>query len=138
MWTMLVSPIVAVSASFVLQPAYILSYFVWILCSRMALSLFLYRYSNEVYITFPIILYANQLLNASVKVYCIFRLSKQRWSNRGNQSAGMGEGWRERMRNWIASWVTAVWVGALVIFVGLYCQILHMPSYQNLLSYFSF
>ncbi len=135
MWTMLVSPVVAVSASLVLQPAYILSYLVWILCSRMALSLFLYRYSSQIYISFPIILYANQLLNAAVKVYCIFRLSKQRWTNRGNQSAGMGDGWDERIRNWIASWVTAVWVGALIIFVALYCQIFHIPSYQNFLSY---
>lgn len=137
MWTMLVSPVVAVSASVVLQPAYLLSYLVWILCSRMALSLFLYRYCSQIYISFPIILYVNQLLNALIKVYCTFRLSKQRWANRGDQSAGMGNSMDDRIRNGIASWVTTVWVSGLVIFVSLYCGILHLPSYENLLTYLS-
>ncbi len=137
MWTMLVSPVVALTASVVIQPAYILSYFVWILCSRMALSLFLYRHTDQIYISFPIILYANQLLNASVKVYCMFRLSKQRWANRGNQSSGMGNSLDEKIKNGIASWVTTVWLGALVIFVCLFCDILKVPSYQSFLSYLS-
>jgi len=134
MWTMLVSPVVAVTASLVLEPSYILTYLIWILCSRMALSLFLYRYTDQIYISFPFILYANQLLNAVVKVYCFFRLSKQRWSNRGNQCAGMGHSFDDKIRNGIASWVTAVWVGGLVMFVCLYCEILNVPSYQSLMA----
>jgi len=134
MWTMLVSPVVAITASLVVEPAYIVTYFVWILCSRMALSLFLFRYTDQVYISFPIILYVNQLLNAVVKVHCFFRLSQQRWSNRGNQCAGMGHSLDDKIRNHIASWVTAVWVGGLVMFVCLYCEILHVPSYQSLMA----
>lgn len=68
----------------------------------------------------PFILYFNQLLNASVKVYCLARLSKQRWTNRGNQSAGGGNSLEARLKDLMAFWVTSVWVVALVFSVWLY------------------
>jgi len=73
-----------------------------------------------VHIEWPFILYFNQLLNASVKVYCLARLSKQRWTNRGNQSAGGGDTWDAKLRDMMAFWVTGVWVTALVFSVWLY------------------
>lgn len=135
MWTMLVSPIVASNVSLLIEPSYILSYFLWIAISRMALSLFLYRYCDRIYMWFPWILYFNQLLNASVKVYCIFRLSKQRWTNRGDQSAGFSESWTERCRNWMASYVTTVWLSSLVLGVTLYTSVMKQPSWQSMLAF---
>jgi glycosyltransferase Alg8 len=71
----------------------------------------------------PFILYLNQVINASVKVFMIFHLSKQKWSNRGSQSAGDGTGWRETLKNAIAKFqmVTALsaFVTGLMIYVGL-------------------
>ena len=135
MWTMLVSPIVAFNVSLLIEPTYILSYFLWIAISRMALSLFLYRYCEQVYMWFPWILYFNQLLNASVKVYCIFRLSKQRWTNRGDQSSGFNESWTEQLRNWMATYVTTVWVFALIFGVALYTSVLMPPSWQSVTAF---
>ena len=128
MWTMLVSPVVACSVSLLVELDYILSYIIWIAISRMALSLFLYRYCDRVYMWFPWILYFNQLLNSSVKVYCIFRLSKQRWTNRGDQTAGFSECWSDRLRNWMAFYVTTVWVCGLILAVTLYTSILQLPT----------
>lgn len=128
MWTMLMSPIAAISASILLTPSYLLSYLLWIAVSRMFLSLFLYQYCDRVYLSFPFILYLNQLLNAAVKVYCIFRLSKQRWTNRGNQVAGFSTSMAERVRGWIAIYVTWAYVSALVLGVALYTQLLEIPS----------
>lgn len=109
MWTMLVSPVLAVLATVIVGPAYLLSYILFIAVSRMLLSLFLFSYSRRVIMSYPWILYFNQLINAAVKVYCIFRLSKQRWSNRGNQSAGLGAGSMvELARNSMANWCTAL------------------------------
>lgn len=138
MWTMLVSPVVALNVTLLVTPAYLLSYILWVAISRMALSLFLFRYCDRVYMWFPWILYVNQLLNASVKVYCIFRLSKQRWTNRGNQSSGFSESFSERLRGWIASYVTTVWVLALVFSVALYTHILLTPSWQSSLAFIGF
>jgi len=120
MWTMLVSPIIAVSVALLSDFSYLTGYLIWIAISRMFLTLFLFRYSSTVHIEWPFILYFNQLLNASVKVYCLARLSKQRWTNRGNQSAGGGDSLADKLRDAMAFWVTSVWVTSLVFAVWLY------------------
>jgi len=128
MWTMLVSPIVAIGATLLHDPYYIVWYFIWIAISRMALSLFLFRYSNSVHIEWPFILYFNQLLNAAVKVYCLARLSKQRWTNRGNQSSGSTDSLTDRLKNIMASYITAVWVTGLILTVLFYTKLLQFPD----------
>jgi mannuronan synthase len=130
MWTMLVSPIVAISATLLKDPSYIVAYVIWIAVSRMALSLFLFRYSSTVHIEWPFILYFNQLLNAAVKVYCLARLSKQRWTNRGNQSSGLGDSLADRLRDWMAAYMTAVWVTALVLSTLLYTSLVTLPNFS--------
>jgi len=61
-------------------------------------------------------------------VYCIFRLSKQKWSNRGNQSSESGDDLKELARNWMANWCTAVAVSLLVLFTVHYSGLIEMPS----------
>lgn len=124
MWTMLVSPVLALSVALINDPLYLVGYFLWIAISRLALSMFLFLYSKSVHIEWPFILYFNQLLNASVKVYCLARLSKQRWTNRGNQSAGMGNTLTDQLKDWMASWITAVWISILVYSVWLYAGLI--------------
>ena len=132
MWSMLVSPIVAIAATLLHDPYYIVSYFIWIAISRMGLSLFLFRYSNTVHVEWPFILYFNQLLNAGVKVYCLARLSKQSWSNRGNQTAGGGDSLSDQLKNIMASYITTVWVTALVMTVLFYTQLFRFPDLRYL------
>jgi glycosyltransferase Alg8 len=133
MWTMLVSPVLAVSAAFLVGVEYLLSYVIFIAISRLMLSLVLCTYSRKVQLSYSWILYLNQVINASVKVYCIFRLSKQRWSNRGNQSAGMnGESFIETFRNWMASLCTTVAVALLFLSTVHYTNLVDIPSYIQL------
>ncbi len=133
MWTMLVSPVLAVLATAIQGISYAISYVIFIAVSRMLLSLFLYSYSRCIHMAYPWILFFNQLINASVKVYCIFRLSKQRWTNRGNQSAGMdGASWIEISRNAMASWCTAVSVAILVVATMHYANLVAPPSLISL------
>ena len=130
-WTMLVSPTLAVCTSLLYSPYYILSYILFVAVTRMMLSLFLFGYSRKVHISYPLILYANQIINASVKVYAIFRLSKQRWANRGNQSAGdEGTSPLEKFRNFMAIWCTTTSVAILFVGVILYTGLLQFPSMQ--------
>ncbi len=129
MWTMLVSPVLAISAAFLVGLHYLISYVVFIAASRLFLSLILCTYSRKVELNYTWILYLNQLINASVKVYCIFRLSKQRWSNRGNQSAGMGgSGLLETAQNWMATWCTTIAVSLLVLATLHYTKLVAIPS----------
>jgi len=134
MWTMLVSPTLAVCASVLISPAYILGYIVFIMVTRMLLSLFLYRYARKIELSYPFILYFNQLINASVKVYCIFRLSKQRWSNRGDQRAGESDGVLATLRNTMASYLTMLHVTMLFLIVILMAGLADPPSMAMALS----
>ncbi|WP_422369092.1 glycosyltransferase [Pelagibius sp.] len=129
MWTMLVSPVLAVAATLLQGPSYLVSYLIFIAVSRMLLSLFLFGYSRRIEMTYPWILYLNQLINASVKVYCIFRLSKQRWSNRGNQTAGLGgASMVESARNLMANWCTAIAVTLLILATLHYAKLVETPT----------
>ena len=58
---------------------------------------FLFTYARKPDLSWPFILYFNQFINAGVKIYMIFHLSKQKWSKRGNQSTGEGKGLKERI-----------------------------------------
>ncbi len=136
MWTMLLSPVLAICASFVQGFSYVIAYLIFIAVSRMFLSLFLFAYSRQIQMIYPAILYLNQLINASVKVYCIFRLSKQKWSNRGNQSSkDDGSYWLELYRNVMASWCTTIAVMTLFIVTLHYAHFIQIPSYQMLVSF---
>ena len=129
MWTMLVSPVLAISAASLHTVNYLLSYAIFIAISRMLLSLFLYRYARRIDISYPFILYFNQLINASVKVYCLWRLAKQRWSNRGNQSAGLGgASLLDCYRNAMAAWCTLLSVSLLFLGTILYTGLVDLPS----------
>lgn len=129
MWTMLVSPVLAVLATMIIGFSYFISYLIFIALSRMLLSLFLFQYSRKIEMSYPCILYLNQLINAAVKVYCIFRLSKQKWSNRGNQtSSSEGGEFIENARNTMANWCTTIAVLLLILVTLLYSGLLATPS----------
>ncbi|WP_421906242.1 glycosyltransferase [Mameliella sp.] len=85
-WTMLVSPTL-ILLSLIFDPGYVWIALSWVLVSRLVLSLFLFRYAKRPDMTWPFLLYVNQLLNASVKSFMIFFPHKQRWANRGGQRA---------------------------------------------------
>ncbi|MEM9348927.1 MAG: glycosyltransferase [Pseudomonadota bacterium] len=126
MWTMMVSPTLAILAALV-DPLYLWSCLIWVLISRVVLCTFLYSYSRRVDLSWPFILYLNQVINASVKIFMIFHLSKQKWSNRGNQSAGGGEGWRARLQNGTAKAQLVVAVAAFVTILSVYIGAIPEP-----------
>jgi len=133
MWTMLVSPILALLSTLLYGTSFLLAYILFIAISRLALSLFLFFYARRVTLAYPAILYFNQLINASVKVYCVWRLSKQRWSNRGNQTAGMdSQNLLERFRNTMAFYCTSLSVACLALGTIIYAGLLELPNLTSL------
>lgn len=129
MWTMLVSPVLALLAAILLSPLYLISYLLFIAVTRLAQSMFLFAHSQKVEISYPLILYLNQLFSASIKIYCLFHLSKQRWSNRGNQSQGIGNtGWTSIFRNWMAAYLTVLSITCLSVAVLHYSKLIALPD----------
>lgn len=126
MWTMMVSPIMAVLGS-LLAPGYLWNCLIWVLFSRVILCLFLIGYSRRADMTWPFILYLNQVINASVKIYMIFHLSKQKWSNRGNQSAGGGTSLLNRLQNGFAKFQLLTALSTFLTLLMLYVGLIDLP-----------
>lgn len=129
MWTMLVSPTLAILTLFV-DPAYLGHCLIWIVLSRTILCLFLFRYSRSTDLSWPFILYFNQIINAGVKVFMIFHLSKQNWSNRGNQTAGNGTSFVEKMQNAMAKFQLVTTVIAFVTGLAIYIGVIELPTFR--------
>jgi glycosyltransferase Alg8 len=127
-WTVLFGPVLAIGGGLFVSPAFIPAYAAWILGTRLILSCVLWAYSRQVHFSYPPLLYVNQFVNAVVKVYCLFRLSKQRWRNRGDQRAGFSTSLVEQGRTVMAGYLTTVAVTALVVVVVTYAKLLHLPS----------
>lgn len=139
MWTMLFSPVLALLGTFIIGGSYFLSYLIFIAISRMLLSLFLFGYARKIEMSFPWILYMNQLINASVKVYCVFRLSKQTWANRGGQtSQNNGSRGLKIFQHYMAIWCTSVAVMLLVIVTLHYSGLTSLPSMVLFSDFFQF
>ncbi len=129
MWTMLFSPLLATAGAIKLGFGFFLAYLVFIAVTRGLLSLVLSIYAHQVDLNYVWALYVNQLVNAAVKVYMIWRLSKQKWANRGNQKAGFaGNGITASLRNAMAVWLTAVSVAGLGLIVMVYTSLLTIPT----------
>lgn len=126
MWTMMVSPTMAILAAFV-NPGYLWSCLIWVVFSRVVLCIFLYSYSRTVDLSWPFILYLNQVINASVKIFMIYHLSKQKWSNRGNQSSADGSGFFAQLQNFTAKSQMIIAVSAFVTILSVTVGILPAP-----------
>jgi mannuronan synthase len=130
MWTTLFSPLLALAEAFRSGPIFILQYLLYLAITRMLLSLVLFTYSERVDLNYVWILPTNQKLNAQVKVYMLWRLSKQRWANRGNQSSGMsGTSVLAYAQSFMANWLTALSAACLLLAVIFYSSLLTIPSF---------
>lgn len=128
-WTTLVGPITAVAAGVLITPWAIAGYLLWVLSVRLIASAVLFGYARKVDAWFPILLYVNQLLNASLKLYIWYRLPRQRWSNRGDQRSAMGAGWVAQLREIMASYLTQLSVITLTVIVLAYTELLRWPTH---------
>ncbi|MCB1519434.1 MAG: glycosyltransferase [Hyphomicrobiaceae bacterium] len=129
MWTMLFSPMLAVAGTMKLGIGFFASYVVYIAVTRFMLSMVLFTYARRVDLSFIWTLYANQLLNAAVKVYMMWRLAKQKWANRGNQKQGFtGNSMVAALRDAVATYLTLLSFASLMIVVMLYTGLVNVPS----------
>ena len=137
MWTTLFSPLLALSAALKYGMMMMVQYMIYLAITRMLLSIILFTYSEKVDLNYIWALPANQKLNANVKVYMLWRLARQKWANRGNQSSGAGgTDLLSQFRNGMAVWLTAVSYAGLFIGVIVYTELLTVPSMGFVRAFF--
>jgi mannuronan synthase len=122
MWTMIVSPVLAIFG-ILTNPAFVWTVLIWVVASRLALCTVLFTYARKPDLAWTFVLYFNQLINAGVKIYMIFHLSKQKWSNRGNQSVGDGYGPKE----YFALFQLVTVLAFFIVGLALYANFLPRP-----------
>lgn len=126
MWTMMVAPVLAVFAALA-EPLYIVNVLLWIVATRLMLTLFLFRHTRAADPLWPFILYLNQIINSGVKIYMVFHLARQRWTNRGNQRTGGGRGLVARLQAGTALFQLVTVVTAFVTLLAVYAGVLPAP-----------
>jgi len=113
-WTSLSGPVMALALSLVIGFKALVAYLVWVVLTRTLVSIILYFYAGRIYPSFPFLLYANQVVASLVKVYLLFRVSKQRWLNRGDQRTKETRGRLLVFQNTMAAFLTALYISIFV------------------------
>jgi len=131
MWTMLFSPMLAFAGALKLGGSYIIAYILYIAITRALLAIVLFTYARRIDLNYIWCLYVNQLLNAAVKIYMMWRLAKQKWANRGNQKQGTsGDAALETFRGVMAVYLTILSAASLLLVVMIYTELLNVPSFN--------
>jgi mannuronan synthase len=91
------------------------AYLVWVLISRTIVSMVLFLYSRRISVSYPFLLYGNQILASVIKIYLLFRISKQRWLNRGDQRSKVVGGPLVVWQNAMATFLTVLYAAAFLL-----------------------
>src|SRR5262249_40276469 len=135
MWTVLTGPTLAVLLALVSGPQVLVAYVIWVVATRLALSGVLFFYAGGVYFSFPILLFLNQITTSAIKVHLLFRMSKQRWLNRGDQRVPAGAANMLAYQRFMAGFVTVFYVALLTFAIAVFSGALQLPHWQNAIGW---
>jgi glycosyltransferase Alg8 len=103
------------------------AYLIWVLFTRSVVSLVLFVYSRRVSLAYPFLLYGSQVLASAIKIYLLFRVSKQRWLNRGDQRSKIATGPLLHYQNAMATFLTALYLSAFLFLAAFVTGMVHVP-----------
>ena len=86
--------------------------------------------------TFPFLLFFNQILTAAFKVYLLFRLPMQKWANRGDQVLPVqGTKWVVWLRLIMSSYMTILTLCLIGVLMLTYTELLPILSFNDIDSW---
>lgn len=138
MWTSLAAPLALLFAGFIVSKDYWTSYLLWVMLTRLFLACLIFYHDRRIEMSYPFVLYINQMVNAAVKVYLLFRLPNQRWANRQDQRYSPAEGLKWMVKNSIALYLTVFYVVTFLFVLLIYIGVLRPPAFGTLMSILGF
>lgn len=118
-WTSLVSPVAAILVTLQVGLAFLPVYLLWLAGTRLLLSSILFAYAGRINMRYPFLLYLLQVGNALVKVFMIFHLPRQKWSNRASITGSyVFTPHKQAIALLIMSTYIALFIFALGLYVG--------------------
>lgn len=100
MWTSLTGPAITLLVSVFVTPYMVLSYMLWVLLTRYALTLALLTARPNVSAMYPFLLYFNQVFGSMVKIYVVYHLDKQKWTRQSTTISRGLTSWKQRSLTW--------------------------------------
>src|SRR3546814_863538 len=85
-WTTLIGPTVAIVMTLLVRPSFGLVYLLWIMSTRLIASGLLGLIWGRVNPLWPLLLYYNQIVGATLKSSINFRFNQQKWTRQGISS----------------------------------------------------
>ena len=138
MWTSLAAPLAMISAGFIVSKSYWTSYLLWVMLTRLFLASLIFYHDRRLEMSYPFVLYVNQMVNAVTKVYLLFRLPNQRWANRQDQRYTPAEGFKWAVKNSIALYLTVFYVLTFLFVLLIYIGVLRPPPFGTVMSILGF
>lgn len=127
-WTMLFGHMIIILLTITKGISFLLLSLAWIAFSRLCMSFMLFLHARRIDMSFPALIYINQLVSTLIKIYILFRLPQQRWKNRGNQSAGYEKKVDWNMRGWVASYLTLFYCLCCLFIILLLFRLVSVPT----------
>ncbi|MDE3060482.1 MAG: glycosyltransferase [Pseudomonadota bacterium] len=131
-WTTLAGFLTALSTMLFIKAQFFFTYVLWIMGTRFCMSSALFFYSRRIHVSYPFILYCNQLTLAFVKVWLMFRLPQQRWANRLDQRGIDLSG--PRINRLFPLYQNGLTMAALALALLLCLGVLRLPDVQQLIQ----
>ncbi len=126
-WTSLSGLAMALVLSLARTWDVMIAYLVWVLMTRTVISIVLFVYSRRISFSYPFLLYGNQVLSSMIKIYLLFRVSRQRWLNRGDQRARAATGGLLAYQNAAAAFLTVLYTGSFLLLAAFVTGVLRLP-----------
>lgn len=106
----------------------------WIAFSRLCISSMLFVHARRIDMSFPFLVYINQLMSMIIKIYILFRLPQQRWKNRGDQHAGFETQPRWQLRRWVATYLTIFYCMCCLLLILLLLSLVSLPRLSDIIT----
>jgi mannuronan synthase len=127
-WTTLIGPAGAVLATATVTPFAIFYYLCWVGITRYVMTLSLLTARRSVSVSYPFLLYYNQVMGSLLKSKIIFQLDRQKWT-RQNTTLNRGlSRLQERRSQLVASGLHIFSLGALFVLVALLVHLIDWPD----------
>ncbi|WP_417691592.1 glycosyltransferase [Roseibium sp.] len=122
MWTCITGVVFAVLGTLFVSPFILPLYLLWVAVSRYMVACTLLSVRPSFPISYPFLLYFNQVFGSFVKIFIFFRLDRQKWTRQKTSLAkGDTKPWVEAVRNWSS---TIMHVTAMSLFVAILAFVL--------------
>ncbi|MDP3561529.1 MAG: glycosyltransferase [Legionellaceae bacterium] len=134
-WTMIIGHITILTLAVSKSYTFLFISLLWIAFSRLCLACMLFLHTRRIDMSFPFLIYINQLMSTITKIYILFRLPQQRWKNRGDQRSGFETQLKWRFKGWVATYLTLFYCMCCLLFILIYLNLISLPTMGDIKTF---